>query len=732
MCAEPMLPETVAGALEEYGRLLAEHGITWGEPEIHYVKFFARRRVLPPSLFGTFWRLAFEEVARLHRGQPIDRLAAHLAEPDYDRVLRDTLSGELPPHLTALRIGPDGIELRGAPRTVLTPGTPGTGPRWVGQVPVASVTDPPQPAKAFAVTGGGRAGRGEEGIFLLVDSARDAPCPVTVDDAHRELAPRGAWLVEVDADSVITVDGRRVRLEPLLRQVPAARLTLVAGEPCRWSVASADGRGWYPPGVPSRHDYHGRPYFHGDGLTLDVPAEPLTITVTRGMEYAESALEITPDPGGERVVRLSPKRLYDAAARGWYGGDLHVHLNWAGDLVGLPADAAAAQHGEDLHVLNLLAGNVSGPRVYDREALDHWAGKDLPWSDATHLARMGVEYRNDLLGHVYAFAPERAPGRFHTGFAGDADWPPNAEGLRELRGLGAVLGYSHPFATPLADGDPPKAVVSPVPRNCAARELVADAALGLVDSLDVLTHASIASTAAVYRRLIGAGNRLAVTAGTDSMISFTRSDNQSNPPGWARVYARVEGELTARAFADAVRAGRTFATTGPWLELAVDGHGPGHVIDARPGDHVRVTATAIGPEVAAVRIRTAEGVRAGAERLPDVDRLPDGEHRPDGDQRLTVTADLRVDEPTYVVAEVVCHPHVRTMTGTGYALTSPVYVDMAGRRVARRDDVRWCLEWLDLLEELIRSHARLTDPAQLADHVALLDQAREVYRARLS
>ncbi|YCK39337.1 hypothetical protein ACNF49_36380 [Actinomadura sp. ATCC 39365] len=180
-----MLPETVAGALEEYGRLLAEHGITWGEPEIHYVKFFARRRVLPPSLFGTFWRLAFEEAGRLHRGQPIDRLAAHLAEPDYDRVLRDTLAGELPPHLTALRVGPDRIELRGAPITVLAPGAP-SGPRWVGEVPVAgarpatAVQSPPPPP-----------GRGEEKIFLLVDSSRDTPCPVSVDDAQRELAPTG-------------------------------------------------------------------------------------------------------------------------------------------------------------------------------------------------------------------------------------------------------------------------------------------------------------------------------------------------------------------------------------------------------------------------------------------------------------------------------------------------------------------------------------------------------------
>ncbi|WP_345561900.1 CehA/McbA family metallohydrolase [Nonomuraea rosea] len=794
MSAESMLPERVAGALEEYGRLLDAHGITWGEPEIHYVKFFARRRVLPPALFDRFWQLVFRAVAESHPGEPLDQLAARLDEPDYDRVLRDTLDGELPGHLVALRVGPDGVVLEGAPKTVLLPAPPlrsvqgegkGEGKgrrsarvtlRRAGETPFVllsggarrkskdsapdggarrkskdsvpdsgvrrAATDPAAGGAARRpttdpVAGGGAGlvpsvplpGRGEERISLLIDSSLDDTCLVGVDDEQRRLAPRGAWLVEVDHDSAIVVDGARVRLDLLLRPTPAARLRLRAGMPCRWSVMAADGAGWFPPDTPSRHDYHGRPYFHGDDLLLDVPCVPLTITVTRGMEYDEATLELTPDPAEEHLIELTPKRLYDAPARGWFGGDMHVHLNWAGDLVGLPADAAAAQHGEDLHVLNLLAGNVAGSRVYDREALEHWTGEDLPWSDATHVARMGVEYRNDLLGHVYAFAPRAAPRRYHTGFAGDSDWPPNADGLRELRGLGALVGYSHPFHTPISDGDPPKGVVSPVPRNCAARELVADAALGLVDSLDVLTHASIPATAAVYRRLIGAGNRLAVTAGTDAMISFTRSDNQSNPPGWARVYARTEGELTARSFAAAVRAGRTFATTGPWLEMTVDGHGPGHVIHARKGQRVTVTAAAIGPEVAAVRIRTADGVRAGAERLPGDFARPGGAGRAEA---LTVTADFVVDEPTYVVAEVLCDPHPRTMTATGYALTSPVYVDVDGRQVARRDDVRWCLEWLDLLEELIRQHARLASPYQFGDHVSLLEQARTIYRARLS
>jgi hypothetical protein len=679
MCDDSMLPETVAKALREYGGLLGEHGITWGEPELAYVKLFAPRRVLPPDRLPAFWAAAYTHLLKRHPGEPVERVAPRIAELDFDELLRDALGGHLPAHAAALRLTETGHLLEGLPRVLLDgPGEP---------------------------------------IPLLIDSRRERSCVVEAAGRRRE---RGAWLVDVEPDGAVLVDGVPVSLAPLVRRAPSARLRVRAPFPCRWSVTGAGGQGWFPEGAPRRHDYHGRPYFHGADLVLDVPAGSLTVSATRGMEYHEERVELSLAPGAEQVVELSPRRLYDAAASGWYGGDLHTHLNWAGDLVAGPADAAAIQHGEDLHVLNLLAGNVTGERVYDREALVHWVGRDLPWSDATHVARMGAEYRNDLLGHSYAFGLTQVPEVLHTGFVTDYDWPPNAEGLRRLREYDALVGYSHPFSAPVRDDDPASAVIGPAPRNCAARELVADAALGLVDSLDVLTHASIPSTAAVYRRLLGAGNRLAVTAGTDTMISFTRSGNQSNPPGWARVYAQVEGRLSAGSFAAAVRAGRTFATTGPWLELSVEGRGPGAVLDAREGGRLTVTATAIGPEVSAVRVRTHDGVRAGAERLGG------------GDERLTVTAELDVTGPGYVLAEVLCEPgHPRTLTGYGYALTSPVYIEVGGRAVARQEDVLWCLDWLELLEDLIERHARLRTSEQLDAHLSLLEEAREVYRARL-
>ncbi|MFG2000771.1 CehA/McbA family metallohydrolase [Spirillospora sp. NPDC048911] len=675
MCDDPTLPPEVKRALQEYRDLLAEHGPTWGEDPIMYVRQMDVDAFMVDE--SLFWLTCVQRAAELHPGASDDELAARIAGLDFQRIIRDTLGGRVLDNLAALRVTPEGTRLDARAQAVLD----------------------------------GRPIR----THLLVDSSRTEPVTVRVDDHAYEIEPGGAQVVAVTSASAVSVDGAAVALGALTRPAVPARLRLRAGFPCRWTVAGENGQGWYPEGAEPNRDAGRMPYFHGDDLVVDVPAaEPLTVRVTRGMEYEIVERTVTPGGGAgeETLVELVPRRLYDAAGRGWYGGDLHVHLNWAGDAVGTPAQAAALQHGEDLHVLNLVAGNVASERVYDREALEHWAGRDLPWSDATHIARMGVEYRNDLLGHLYAFGVPEPPGRYHTGFLGTVDWPPNAAACRELRERGAIMGYSHPFHVPFGEDDPPPAALT-AGRNCSARESVADAALGLIDSLDVLNHSSIEATAVVYRHLIGAGNTLAVTAGTDTMFSFNRRGSQSSPPGWERVYARVDGPLTAESFAEAVRRGRTFATTGPFVELDVAGHGPGHTLDLAPGTRVTITVRTIGPEVTGVQVRTAEGVLA--EGPPD-----------------ELTAELVVAEPTYVVAVVTGPSNPRSYHYSGsYAHTSPVYLDVGGAHVARRSDVRWCLDYLDALEERIRTHGRLDTEEQLSGHIELIDAARAVYRARL-
>lgn len=142
-----------------------------------------------------------------------------------------------------------------------------------------------------------------------------------------------------------------------------------------------------------------------------------------------------------------------------------------------------------------------------------------------------------------------------------------------------------------------------------ARELVADAALGLVDSLDLLGLNDAEGTAVLYHHLLNCGLRLAATAGTDVWLSFSRGSLISNPPGWARVYADLRGaRLSVAAFQEAIRAGRTMATTGPWLELAVDGRGPGDVLDAVTGQRVAVSIHAQGLGIERLELIGPDGV----------------------------------------------------------------------------------------------------------------------------
>ncbi|GAA1260583.1 hypothetical protein GCM10009677_09910 [Sphaerisporangium rubeum] len=698
MSEDPMLPEPVAQALCAYRASLAEHGMSWGEPLVPYVRLMSLSRFVSGE---EFFRAAFARVRARLPGVPPAEHGTRMLDLDFDEVLRDALGGDIPDGLAVLRLTPAGPELTGGPVPVLD--------------------DRPVP------------------LALLLDNATAHHSEVRAGGGTVRLRPGGARLLDVDTATEVAVDGTPLCLGALTRTEPRVTLRLRAGFPCRWSVWSDDGQGWYPHGAPPRRDFHGIPYFHGDDLLVEVPARPLTVRVTRGMEYGVAETTVTPVPhdrgetggttpageatgparvpggtpagDGEILVELTPERLYDAAEAGWYGADLHVHLNFAGDVVATPAMAAAMQHGEDLHVLNLLASNIAGDRVFDREALEHWSGEDLPWSDATHVARMGFEYRNDLLGHLHAFGSSAPPSHYHSGFGETPDWPPSTAVCEELRRHGAVVGYAHAFKTPI---ETPEQIIGDGSRQCTARMAVVDAALGLVDGMEVLHYGSAVGSSTVYQRLLGGGNRLAAVAGTDSMLSFTRQRMEmvSSPLGWERTYARVHGPLTAAAYAEAVRRGRTFATTGPFLRLTVDGAEPGDTIEPRPGDRLRVTVHAVGPEVERLVVRTADGVLAEG---------PPGE----------LTAEFVVRGPTYVVAVADGGPHPRSLFTGVYAHTSPVYVDVGRRRVARPEDVRWCLDWMDRLEKLVRDQARLPALSQLDDHLSYIDEARRVYLSRL-
>jgi len=155
-------------------------------------------------------------------------------------------------------------------------------------------------------------------------------------------------------------------------------------------------------------------------------------------------------------------------------------------------------------------------------------------------------------------------------------------------------------------------------------------------------------------------------------------------------------------------------TNGPWLAFEVNGQGPGAVLDLAAGDRLDLRTSVQGP---------------GAEHLALVG--PDGvivEGDAASELRFETTSE---DGPTWIAAAARGAAHPNTLDESVLAHTSPVYVDVAGRCVARAADARWCLEFLDTLERFVGQHGRF-DPAtrtsRFGDLVAVLQEARSFYR----
>jgi hypothetical protein len=275
------------------------------------------------------------------------------------------------------------------------------------------------------------------------------------------------------------------------------------------------------------------------------------------------------------------------------------------------------------------------------------------------------------------------------------------------------VGYCHPvFAKFPDDGSTRRFFRNP--RSVEARELVADAALGVVDSIDIISPADHEGAVFLYHRLLSCGLRLAATAGTDTFLSFSHSGTFSNPPGWGRVYAHLgDGGVSVSTFKDAIRAGRTVVTNGPWLTLEVNGQGPGAVLDLTPGDRLEAVARVDG---------------LGAEQLSIVG--PDGSFA-EGDADAELRFETGLDGPIWIAALARGAGHPNTLDASVLAHTSPVYVDVGGERVGRAADAQWCLDFLDTLEGFVSEHGHF-DPAtrheHLGDLVVVLDDARAFYR----
>jgi hypothetical protein len=335
------------------------------------------------------------------------------------------------------------------------------------------------------------------------------------------------------------------------------------------------------------------------------------------------------------------------------------------------------------------------------------------------VAELSDEITDDFWGHV---CPIGVPPQKRSNPRYDAG-PMNLDRDAEIAGSG-ILCYAHPYG-PLNGDDDELAAISDPKRGLVAREFPIDLALGMRCGIDLLAMEGNRNQLGrklkdVYR-LYNLGFRPALTASTDFHV-----DQGRQPIGAVRTYVHC-GELRMPAIAGAYRAGRTFATNGPLIDLKVG--------DAAPGDEIALADSKHSLSV------TVEAVSIG--QLERVEIVVNGRtaHTLTSTQlhRISGTLSLPVRESLWVAAKVIGpeDPNLaaelegRKIGAGQFAHTSPVYVLVEGRPIlaAQKEDAHYFAQWCEAALKAWETHI-LDDPSVAQDDRLIrqrLNRAKTVF-----
>ena len=504
------------------------------------------------------------------------------------------------------------------------------------------------PPDSLAGWGSARSVAASEGV--LIDLAMAADAVLELDQqtvAARDLPP----------------DGRQRRfgaltIEPLPtpnRRLDVEVVDATSGEPlaARVHFRAADGR--YLPPLGHRDEINpglnedtgadallgGTAYAYVPGrFSIDVPPGVVQLEAAHGFAYRPLRRSIEIDRPGAPLT-LGLERVAGLAPDPWVSADCHVHFI-------SPTSALLQAQAEGVAVVNLLATQWGD---------HHTSAVDLPVGGVAdrsgrHLVVMGSENRQNMLGHVGLLGTSQAvlpmaSGGSPEGRLGDplewliSDWTDSA---RAQGGLAIAVHFPLPYA-----------------------EVAADIVAGKIEAIELqaLTPGVDGPSIREWYRFLNCGFRLPVVGGTDKMTSEI-------PLGAIRTFARLDPErpLSFESWADAVRAGRTSVSSGPFIDLRVDGHAPGDAVrlGRRGGTvDVRVTAQAALPVMDRLEL-VHDGAVVGSTRASA------------GSDRLELAERVHVARGGWLAAKVTSDRHIYSAFATAMgAHTSPVYVEVPGR-----------------------------------------------------
>jgi hypothetical protein len=453
----------------------------------------------------------------------------------------------------------------------------------------------------------------------------------------------------------------------------------------------------------------GQHFFHSGGnSTITVPVGTLQLTAIKGLEYAPAKAEVRVKGGSSTTVRLVLERATDSGKKGWYSGSTHVHMNYGGNLRNTLENLMFMSRAEDQDVVSELVANKDN-RVLDWMYFEPGGGEhSISKSDPTMIVIVGEEYRPPFYGHVFFLGlREHLISPFTTGYEGtgiESLYPSNTDMFRKARAQGAVIGYVHPWT---GDGDPLESNLG------SAKGFPVDVALGTLDVYE--WSASSRGQLRVWHHLLNNDFRVTPAGGEDSISNL----HLTKVVGSVRTYAYTGGEFSAAAWLDALRAGRTFFSSGPLLEFEIEGRKPGDSVHLGPeGGRVRLKAnvSSIVPLSRAVIHRNGEVYR----EIP----LEVGGRRARQEAEIVVSESgwfsLYAEGPRTDLLDVD-YPQ---------AATNAIRIYVGEEKIRNRASAEYFIRWIEKLKVMAEEWQWWRSQAE-RDHVlAQFEEARKVYIRR--
>ena len=433
-------------------------------------------------------------------------------------------------------------------------------------------------------------------------------------------------------------------------------------------------------------------YVNGE-FTTELPTGELYVEISKGFEYSPIRRKVTVRPGQD-VLELNVDHNLNWRRRGFVTADTHVHFI-------SPHTAALEAQGEGVNIVNLLASQWG--RLFTN--VGDIRGRANVIEDDT-IVYVGTENRNHMLGHISMLGTKGLPvypmccGGPSEAFLGDPDFMSLAEWALENRRRGGLVVRPHfPYCGNTED---PVSVIA-----------------GLVDALEIqYPHDSYPIQE--WYRYLNCGYRVALASGTDKMGAYCAL-------GWTRTYAQMDPNkpLDYDDWAEAVRGGRTFATSGPLIDLTVDGRPVGSTISlSGSGGTVEVHAFAqsVWPMG---RIEIVQNGRVVSSEDAAASAAPDAA----GTYRLEVAAKVRVESTGWLAAR--CKGPDKHPAEPMAAHTSPVYLRCGDTKAFDGPAAEHMLALVEGTQEYFHTIATSFDESSRKRMGKLYREASEELRNRL-